>query len=219
MPLIICKSSKKKTTNFLKNKILRREMDILIEKALQLAKEYHKGQIIKSLGAGSYYEKHLLPVMYIVRDAGFPEVAQAVAVLHDILEDTPMTVWKLRREMGNEVTEKVKKLTENKRLLKEERTTKYMQKVMTDDDVIAVSLADQINNSWRCLHEPPTVEKYATAKWMATQIRKYTRMINLFRNYPLSDQHRVLYGMLEKNVNDLYKKYGSWIAAEEKKAA
>jgi len=51
MPLIICKSSKKKTTNFLKNKILRREMDILIEKALQLAKEYHKGQIIKSLGA------------------------------------------------------------------------------------------------------------------------------------------------------------------------
>ncbi len=59
-----------------------------LEKAIELAAKYHTGQIDK---AGQPYILHPLSVMAKV--TGITE--KTVAVLHDIIEDTPMTAEQL----------------------------------------------------------------------------------------------------------------------------
>ena len=63
----------------------------LLEKAISIAVEAHRGQKDKS---GAPYILHPLSVMS--RVAG--ETEKIVAVLHDVVEDTPWTMEALRRE-------------------------------------------------------------------------------------------------------------------------
>ena len=207
-------------------------MTSIVERASSLAKKWHGDQQIKSIGnEHNYYKEHLAQVRDLLKKIGFSEMTQAVGVLHDVLEDTKIGVWKLRREMGNDVTEKVKKVTESKKLKRREMTkeeikhsirTRYFQNIITDYDALAVSLADQINNSERCLRQPPTVEKYQTSEWMATQIRKYKREIDLCKNFSFvqkDNKLKILYGLLGRNVTELIKKYGAGITSQQLKAA
>lgn len=60
-----------------------------LEKAIELAVKYHSGQIDK---AGQPYILHPLSVMAKVSSI----TEKTVAVLHDIIENTPMTVAQLR---------------------------------------------------------------------------------------------------------------------------
>lgn len=62
-----------------------------LERAIELAITYHKGQKDK---AGQAYILHPLRVM--LRCQG--ESAQMVAVMHDLLEDTPVSLEMLRQE-------------------------------------------------------------------------------------------------------------------------
>ena len=62
-----------------------------LERAIELAVQYHKGQLDK---AGQAYILHPLRVM--MRCHGLE--AQMVAVMHDLLEDTPVTAAMLRQE-------------------------------------------------------------------------------------------------------------------------
>ena len=61
--------------------------------AKALAKEYHEGQQRRG---GEPYITHVEAVANLVQQAGHDETAQAVAWLHDILEDTQMTYRGLR---------------------------------------------------------------------------------------------------------------------------
>lgn len=62
-----------------------------LERAIAIAAEAHAGQVDK---AGQAYILHPLRVMLRVRG----ETARIVAVLHDLLEDTPWTPGRLRAE-------------------------------------------------------------------------------------------------------------------------
>ncbi len=62
-----------------------------IEKALQIAARAHEGQKDKE---GQPYILHPLRLMNAVEDVP----AKIVAVLHDVIEDTPVTAEELRRE-------------------------------------------------------------------------------------------------------------------------
>lgn len=66
-------------------------MQELLEKAISLALQAHKGQKDKG---GAPYILHSLSVMYAVKG----EEAKIVAVLHDVLEDSPLTLAELRQE-------------------------------------------------------------------------------------------------------------------------
>ena len=59
----------------------------MLNKARQLATEYHQGQVDKS---GRDYRIHLERVSQCCR--GYSETAQVVALLHDIIEDTSCTI-------------------------------------------------------------------------------------------------------------------------------
>ena len=70
----------------------------MLEKAIQIALEAHKGQTDK---AGAPYLLHLIRVM----NAGQTEDEKICGILHDLVEDTPWTFEDLRREgFSEEVT-------------------------------------------------------------------------------------------------------------------
>ena len=62
-----------------------------LEKAIEIAVKYHKGQVDK---AGQPYILHPLRLMMNVDDND----AKIVSVLHDVIEDTPLTLDNLKDE-------------------------------------------------------------------------------------------------------------------------
>lgn len=63
----------------------------MLEKAIEIAVEAHRGQIDK---AGKIYILHPIRVML----KGKNEIEQIVGILHDVVEDTPVTLDALRLE-------------------------------------------------------------------------------------------------------------------------
>ena len=63
----------------------------MLEKAIEIAVEAHRGQIDK---AGKIYILHPIRVML----KGKNEIEQIVGILHDVVEDTPVTLDALRFE-------------------------------------------------------------------------------------------------------------------------
>lgn len=68
---------------------------ITLDRAVELAAQAHAGQ--KDKGGASYI-RHVLRVMHGVETAGGTEDEIIVAVLHDVVEDTTVTLEDLRRE-------------------------------------------------------------------------------------------------------------------------
>lgn len=68
----------------------------MLEKAIEIAVEAHRGQIDK---AGKVYILHPMRVMLRGRN----ETEQIVGILHDVVEDTPVTLEMLRLEGFNDV--------------------------------------------------------------------------------------------------------------------
>lgn len=64
-----------------------------VQKAYVLAEEMHKGQTDK---AGQPFIGHPVRVAQITKELGGNEFAQQAALLHDIIEDTPMTMEDLK---------------------------------------------------------------------------------------------------------------------------
>lgn len=110
-----------------------------LELAYGLMMEYHKGQVDKS---GEMYHFHPDRVGAAVQFLG-PEYAMA-GYLHDIVEDTPMTLDKLR-ELGipENVVEAVDALTKRKH---GERYFEYLNRVKVNEIARAVKLADMLDN-------------------------------------------------------------------------
>lgn len=80
------------------------------EKAYNLAFKYHSGQ---EYGDKDYFQYHLIGVVEsIIRKWGDGNRdLMAVAILHDILEDTDLTEQELRKVVGKDVTKCVVALT------------------------------------------------------------------------------------------------------------
>jgi (p)ppGpp synthase/HD superfamily hydrolase len=77
----------------------------LLEKAIAIAVEAHRGQKDKN---GAAYILHPLSVMHRVEG----EAAKIVAVLHDVVEDTPWTFEKLKSEgFTNEILQALEGVT------------------------------------------------------------------------------------------------------------
>ena len=117
-----------------------------ILKALEFAALAHKGQNRKG-GLQVPYFSHPAAVGLILARAGFSDAVVIAGVLHDVVEDTPVTVEELTMHFGKEVASIVLAVSENKTLLYEERKAEYMQRVRVGSvEVKAVSSADQIAN-------------------------------------------------------------------------
>ena len=115
--------------------------------AIELAARAHHGQVRK--GSEIPYLVHPLAVAGILIQANCPEHLVIAGILHDTLEDTPVTLEEIRLPFGRGVADLVVALSEpDKKAPWEERkahTIEYLEQAATLD-VLLVSVADKIDN-------------------------------------------------------------------------
>jgi guanosine-3',5'-bis(diphosphate) 3'-pyrophosphohydrolase len=139
----------------------------LLHKAYAFGAFEHKGQVRRS---GEPYFIHPLEVADILADMRLDPVAIAAGLLHDIVEDTPNTIEKVRELFGEQVAHVVEGVTKLSTLQfssSEERQAESFRKMllaMVDDiRVILVKLADRLHNM-RTLHHLPEERRLRIAQ-------------------------------------------------------
>src|SRR5215475_5690090 len=139
----------------------------LLRKAYVFSAYEHKGQVRRS---GEPYLVHPLEVAAILADMRLDVVAISAGLLHDIVEDTPNTIEKIRELFGEQVAhvvEGVTKLSAIRFSSSEERQAENFRKMllaMVDDiRVILVKLADRLHNM-RTLNHLPEDKRVAVAQ-------------------------------------------------------
>jgi len=117
----------------------------IIKTALRIAIEAHKNQTRK--GDDQPYIIHPVMVALKLTNYNFPDKVIAAALTHDVLEDTDYPVEKLRKELGDEVLEIIKAVTNDQSLPWEEKKKKYVESVRNaSEGAKAVAVADKIHN-------------------------------------------------------------------------
>ncbi|HUB84026.1 MAG TPA: bifunctional (p)ppGpp synthetase/guanosine-3',5'-bis(diphosphate) 3'-pyrophosphohydrolase [Bryobacteraceae bacterium] len=121
-----------------------------IEKAFRFALKYHQGQTRDS---GEPYMIHPLMVAHILADMRMDIIAMETGLLHDVVEDTSVTVDQVRKEFGDEVARCVDGVTKLSKLdfySAEDRQAESFRKMLLamveDIRVILVKLADRMHN-------------------------------------------------------------------------
>lgn len=121
-----------------------------LQKAFQFASRYHEGQTRDS---GEPYMVHPVMVAHILAEMKMDLVAMQTGLLHDVVEDTSVTVEQVRKEFGEEVARSVDgvtKLTKLDFFSAEERQAESFRKMLLamveDIRVIMVKLADRMHN-------------------------------------------------------------------------
>src|SRR6478609_936236 len=139
----------------------------LLRRAYVFSAYEHKGQVRRS---GEPYLVHPLEVADILADLRLDVVAITAGLLHDIVEDTPNTIEKIRDLFGEDVAhvvEGVTKLSGLQFASSEERQAESFRKMllaMVDDiRVILVKLADRLHNM-RTLHHLPEEKRTVIAQ-------------------------------------------------------
>jgi GTP pyrophosphokinase len=130
----------------------------LLRRAYEFSESEHRGQTRRS---GEPYLIHPLEVAEILAELRLDSVAIAAGLLHDVVEDTPTSIEKVRELFGEpvaHVVEGVTKLSGLQFASSEERQAESFRKMlmaMVDDiRVILVKLADRLHNM-RTLHHLP----------------------------------------------------------------
>jgi GTP pyrophosphokinase len=122
--------------------------------ALQLCVRAHHGQRRKS---GEPYVTHPLSVGLILREWGMDEASIIAGLLHDVVEDTPVTLQEIREEFGYEISTLVDGLTKLDGVklvesaagvdaLAAQNLQKLLLAVSEDPRVLVVKLADRLHN-------------------------------------------------------------------------
>jgi GTP pyrophosphokinase len=80
----------------------------LVIRAFHTAEQAHEGQKRVS---GEPYINHCVAVAAILAEYGVPPTVIAAALLHDIVEDTPVTLDQIRKDFGDEIARLVDGVT------------------------------------------------------------------------------------------------------------
>ena len=114
--------------------------------AIEFAARAHRGHCRK--GTEIPYIVHPLAVAKILIDAGCPEDVVVAGILHDTVEDTPVSLDEIRHRFGGAVARIVEGASEpDKSKPWEERKAHTVEFLMTaPEEVLLVSCADKIEN-------------------------------------------------------------------------
>ncbi len=121
-----------------------------VEKAFRFASDHHKRQTRDS---GEPYMNHPVLVSHILADMRMDPVTIETGLLHDVVEDTGITVEEIRKNFGEEVAQCVEGVTKLSKIdifSAEERQAENFRKMLlamvNDIRVIIVKLADRLHN-------------------------------------------------------------------------
>ncbi|MDR0219771.1 MAG: HD domain-containing protein, partial [Lachnospiraceae bacterium] len=140
----------------------------LVEKAYQFASEAHKNQMRKS---GEPYVIHPLYVANILADMELDLESIAAGLLHDVVEDSDVSVAAINEEFGAEVAMIVDGMTKLKQIMlpsareddkktdrmeiQAENLRKMFLAMAKDIRVILIKLADRLHNMRTLQHQKP----------------------------------------------------------------
>jgi guanosine-3',5'-bis(diphosphate) 3'-pyrophosphohydrolase len=141
----------------------------LVQRAYEVAARAHDGQTRRS---GEPYVTHSVAVAQILADLQLDATPLAAALLHDVPEDTTLTLDDLQTEFGAEVAtlvdgvtklERLRELSQTRQGTWAEEQAENLRKIFlaTVDDirVIMIKLADRLHNMRTLSSMPPEKQK------------------------------------------------------------
>jgi guanosine-3',5'-bis(diphosphate) 3'-pyrophosphohydrolase len=121
-----------------------------VQRAYGFADESHRGQLRKS---GDPFIEHPLGVAHILADLGMDTTTLVAALLHDVVEDTDLSLEEVERDFGEEVARIVDGLTKLDRITfrsreqaQAENVRKMIVAMARDIRVLIIKLADRLHN-------------------------------------------------------------------------
>ena len=147
------------------------KMDLVrIRAAYEMAKEAHSGQKRKD---GSPYVTHCIAAADICCDTGLDEDSIVAALLHDVIEDTPLTHADIAKKFGPQVAdivEGVTKLTRVQYTSKEDEQMENLRKMLMamskDIRVILIKIADRMHNMRTMDYQSPDKQRSKSLETM-----------------------------------------------------
>ncbi len=122
----------------------------MIEKAYRLAEASHEGQFRKT---GEAYVEHPVAVAGILVELGMDSTTIAAAIMHDVVEDTPVTLEEIEKMFNKDVAhlvDGVTKLGQIQFSTKEEEQAENLRKMLLsmskDIRVMIIKLCDRLHN-------------------------------------------------------------------------
>jgi guanosine-3',5'-bis(diphosphate) 3'-pyrophosphohydrolase len=122
----------------------------VLQKAYVFSAKAHKGQVRRS---GEPYLSHPLEVTNFLADMNMDRTTLVAGLLHDVLEDTDVTISGLKEAFGRDVASLVESVTKISRVQEaspETRRAETIRKIIlamtTDLRVIFIKLADRLHN-------------------------------------------------------------------------
>lgn len=135
----------------------------LVQKAYAFAGEAHRGQYRVS---GEEYITHPLGVAKILADLQIDALTISAGLLHDVVEDTPVTLEEIEKQFGKEIAMLVDGVTKLSRMeykSKEEQQLESYRKMFLamakDIRVVLIKLADRLHNMRTLKYMPPAKQK------------------------------------------------------------
>jgi GTP pyrophosphokinase len=139
----------------------------IIRKAFEFSLLHHAGQ---TRASGEPFLVHPLEVAMVLADMKLDSTAISAGLLHDAIEDTPVTHEDIRREFGDQVAHIVEGVTKIGKIdlaSREERQAENVRKMvlaMVDDiRVVLIKLADRLHNM-RTLQHLPEDRRHSIAR-------------------------------------------------------
>jgi len=131
----------------------------LIEQAYDFSLKHHRGQLRAS---GEPYVLHPLEVAQVLAEIRMDSTAIAAGLLHDAVEDTPVTPQEIATLFGEQVAHIVNGVTKIEKIQfanREDRQAENVRKMLlamvTDVRVVLIKLADRLHNMRTLEHLPP----------------------------------------------------------------
>src|SRR5271166_6447686 len=183
------------------------DLDV-IRKAWDFCLEHHKGQ--KRL-SGEPYVLHPLEVALVLAEMKLDSTAIAAGLLHDAVEDTPVTTEDITAKFGEQVAHIVEGVTKidkiqfaNREDRQAENVRKMLLAMVSDVRVVLIKLADRLHNMRTLEHLKPDRQE---------AIARETQDIYA----PLA--HRLGMGKVRGELEDLAFRYTDPVAYEQVSAA
>ncbi len=171
---------------------------LVVEKATILAIRAHSGQMRKD--APTPYIAHPIRVALLLARYGFSDTVIAAGLLHDVVEDTSVSLEEIKDEFGNEIAELVKSVSNDDTLGWEEKKKKYIETLRgAPDNSKAIATADKIANAesllaararegsavWSHFNAPrekklwfeESVLEMLLEKWPCPMVEEYARLV------------------------------------------